>query len=199
MLFAQRETFWSWCFKWKSIWSWCFKWHFLDWEKIWYHKHSLKISITKNLTTWKIANKLSNFKIPSLKSPNMYLESRLDYTLDIMLMGFLCSSYLISFTFSQDWVWNTCLTRLTFPSTISQNIDKSKIYFLSLLATHETILYHTNIVLQSLLPSQTAFPPHRNSVQAVSAKFGTDSFAKVQSCYIVQPKDNKHYKEKAPT
>ena len=72
-------------------------------------------------------------------------------------------------------------------------------YFLSLLATHETILYHTNIVLHSLFPRQTAFPPHRNSVQAVSAKFGTNSFAKVQSCYIVQPKDNKHDKEKAPT
>ena len=88
-----------------------FKWHFLDWEKIWYYKHSLEISITKNLTTWKIAIKPSNFKMSSLKSQNMHLESRLDDLLDIILMRFVCSSYLISFTFSQDRVWNACFSK----------------------------------------------------------------------------------------
>ena len=47
----------------------------------------------------------------SLKSQNMHLESRLDYLLDIILMRFVCSSYLISFTFSQDRVWNACFSK----------------------------------------------------------------------------------------
>ena len=167
-----------------------FKWHFLDWEKIWYYKHSLEISITKNLTTWKIAIKLSNFKMPSLKSPNMYLES--------------CDSFV-----HRTW-YHLPSAKIEYEVHVFAKNDwpifhhqpkywKKRKYFLSLLATHETILYHTNIVLHPLLPRQTAFPPHRNSVQAVPAKFGTNSFAKVQSCYIVQPRENKHDKEKAPT